>query len=581
MQLKRFIPILDWLPKYTKTQFKGDLGAGLTVGVILIPQGMAYAMLAGLPPIYGLYASAIPLVLYAIFGTSRQLSVGPAAMVALLVSAGFGKIAEVGSPEFISFAILLAFMVGVMQFTLGLLRMGFIVNFLSHPVISGFTSAAALIIGISQLKHLLGIDLARSNYIHEIIISAAEKSAEIHWPTFVLGVSAIILILVLKKVNRAIPGSLLAVILGIAAVYALGLHEGGIKIVRDVPQGLPSFAFPDFSIASMKALLPAAITISLLGFMESIAVAKAIQAKHKDHKVEPNQELIALGLANIGGAFFRAFPTTGGFSRTAVNVEAGAKTGMASMISAALITITLLFLTPLFYYLPKAILASIIMVAVFGLIDFHEVKHLWKSDKRDLAMLVITFIGTLSLGIEEGILVGVILSLLMIIFQTTRPHIAILGKMPGTKLYKNVERFKEAVVREDVLVLRLDARLYFANVSFFKDTVEDAMIEKGHELRLFVLDAASINSLDSSAIHALEEILGDCRKRGLKFVITGVKGPVRDAIYRSGFIDKLGTEAFYLTVNEAVESYNKGESTNFENMTLQTDEEDGNKQIFQ
>ncbi len=572
MQLKNYIPILQWLPTYSKAQFKGDSSAGLTVGVMLIPQGMAYSMLAGLPPIYGLYASIIPLILYAIFGTSRQLAVGPVAMVALLISAGIGKIAEIGSDEFIAFAILLALMVGVLQLSLGLLKLGFLVNFLSHPVISGFTSAAALIIGLSQLKHLLGVDLARSNYIHEIIISAFESISIVHLPTFILGVLAIILILFLKKVNRAIPGPLVAVILGILAVYFLGLHEDGIKIVKEVPEGLPAIKLPPFSMESIKALLPTAITISLVGFMESIAVAKAIQSKHRNYKVEPNQELVALGLANIGGSFFQAFPTTGGFSRTAVNDQAGAQTGMASIISAALIALTLLFLTPLFFYLPKAILASVIMVAVFGLIDIKEVKHLWKSDKRDLAMLVVTFIGTLSLGIEEGIIIGVILSLMMIIFQTTRPHFAILGKMPGTKLYKNIERFKEAEQRDDVLVLRLDARMYFANVTFFKEVVEESIMAKGKALQLFILDSASINSLDSSAIHALEEILADCKKRKVKFVMTGVKGPVRDMIFRSGFIEHFGNDNFYLTVNDAVESFGRGESTNFGNMTLQTDE---------
>jgi SulP family sulfate permease len=305
--------------------------------------------------------------------------------------------------------------------------------------------------------------------------------------------------------------------------------------------------------------------------MESIAVAKAIQSKHKDYKVDPNQELIGLGIANIGGSFFSAFPTTGGFSRTAVNDQAGAKTGMASIISAVLIALTLLFLTPLFYYLPKAILASIIMVAVFGLIDIKEVKHLWKSDKRDLAMLVVTFIGTLSLGIEEGIIIGVILSLVMIIFQTTRPHYAILGNMPGTRLFKNIQRFDEAKLREDVLVYRIDARLYFANVAYFKDSLETEILNKGDKLKLLVLDAASINSLDSSALHALHDIADDCRTNGIKLVLTGVKGPVRDALQRSELVNELGSENFFVTVYDAIDSFDKGESTNFENMTLQTD----------
>lgn len=570
--MKQFIPILDWLPKYNKTFLKGDLSAGLTVGVMLIPQGMAYSMLAGLPPIYGLYASIVPLILYAIFGTSRQLAVGPVAMVALLISSGVGAIAEIGSPEFISLAILLALMVGIMQLMLGVLRLGFLVNFLSHPVISGFTSAAALIIGMSQLKHLLGIDIPRSNHIHKILWEAFSRIGEIQPATFMIGIGAIAVIILIKRVNRAIPGPLVAVVLGILAVYFLGLHETGVKIVKEVPEGLPALSVPSFSWASVQDLLPIALTISLVGFMESIAVAKAIQAKHKNYKVDPNQELIGLGLANIGGSLFKAFPTTGGFSRTAVNDQAGAQTGMASIISAVLIALTLLFLTPLFYYLPKAILASIIMVAVFGLIDYKEVIHLWKSDKRDLLMLLVTFVGTLALGIEEGILIGVVLSLAMLIFQTTRPHFAILGKMPNTRLYKNVDRFDEAQVSDDVLVYRLDARLYFANVTFFKDTLEEAIIAKGDKLKLLVIDASSINSIDSSAAHAIHDIHSECEANGIRFMITGVKGPVRDALHRSELIEEIGTDNMYLTVHEAVTSYKNGESTNFENMTLQTNE---------
>jgi len=572
MQIKKYIPILEWLPGYTKSQLKGDTSAGLTAGVMLIPQGMAYSMLAGLPPIYGLYASIVPLIIYAIFGTSRQLAVGPAAMVALLISAGVAKVADIGSDEFISFAILLAFMVGVLQLTLGLLRLGFLVNFLSKPVLSGFTSAAALMIGLSQLKHLFGFELTNSSYVYDIVGAAIQKIGQINLPTFILGAAAIVLILILKKVKRSIPGSLVVVILSIAAVYLLNLHEVGVIILKDVPEGLPAFKLPAANLESFKILLPTAFTIALVGFLQSIAVAKSIQSKQPGHRVQPNQELVAQGLSNIGGSFFQSFPTSGGFARTAVAIQAGAKTGMASIISAVLIALTLLFFTPLFYYLPNAILASVIMVAVFGLIDIKEVKHLWKSDKRDLAMLIITFLGTLFLGIEEGIIIGVVLSLLMIIFQTTRPHYAILGKMPGTKLYKNIERFTEAEQRDNILVFRLDARLYFANVDFFKDAVEEAIIDKGEKLELFVLDAASINSLDSSAIHALEEILIDCKGRKVKFVMTGVKGPVRDAIFRSGFIQDFGNDSFYLTVNEAVESFGRGESTNFGNMTLQTDE---------
>jgi len=346
MNLKQFIPALSWLPNYKKENLKGDISAGLTVGVMLIPQGMAYAMIAGLPPIYGLYASTIPLIIYALLGTSRQLAVGPVAMVSLLTAAGIGTLAEGGTETYILLAVTLAFLVGLIQFLLGLFKLGFLVNFLSHPVISGFTSAAALIIGLSQLKHLLGIDIPRSHHVHEILLNAFERFDEINWLIFAVGIGGILIIKGIKLINKAIPGPLMAVLFGTLAVWGFGLAERGVKIVGEVPSGLPGFSLPTLDMDTLKILIPIALTIALVSFMESIAVAKAIQAKHRDYKVLPNQELIALGMANIGGSFLQSYPTTGGFSRTAINDQSGANTGLASIISAGLIILTLLFLTP-------------------------------------------------------------------------------------------------------------------------------------------------------------------------------------------------------------------------------------------
>ena len=556
MSIKKYIPALDWLPKYGKKQFKGDLSAGLTVGVMLIPQGMAYAMIAGLPPIYGLYASTIPLVLYAVLGTSRQLAVGPVAMVSLLTAAGIGALAEGGTETYIALAITLAFLVGIIQFLLGVFRLGFLVNFLSHPVISGFTSAAAFIIGFSQLKHLLGVDIPRSHHVHEIILNAIGQLPATNWATLAIGLGGIALIIGAKRSHQAIPGPLLAVLFGILMAWALGLAGQGVKIVGSVPQGLPAFGMPSFDFEKWQQLIPVALTVALVGFMESIAVAKAIQSKHRNYKVVPNQELIALGAANIGGAFFQSFPTTGGFSRTAVNDQSGAKTGMASIVSALLVVLTLLFLTPLFYYLPKAILASVIMVAVFGLIDYKEAVHLWHSNRTDFWMLIATFIATLFLGIEQGIGIGVILSLGMVIFRTTRPHVAVLGNVPGTHFYRNVERFKDVVERDDLLILRFDAQLYFANVSFFKKTIEEQIARKGDSLKAIIINAESMNNMDSSAIHAVEEVLEDCKSQTKELYFTGVKGPVRDAIVRAGLLEKIGGHNFFMSVQEAVDYHN-------------------------
>ena len=549
---------------------QGDLSAGLTVGVMLVPQGMAYSMLAGLPPIYGLYAATIPLLFYAIFGTSRQLAVGPVAMVALLVLAGVGQLATPGSEEFIRLALLLSIMVGVFQLLLGLLRMGFLVNFLSHPVVSGFTSAAALIIGFSQLKNLTGVNIPSSNYVHEILFSFINRLAEANLFTLSLGIGSILLILTLKRINKFIPGPLIVVLLGILMVYGFSWHQMGVAIVGEVPAGLPSFGMSSFGWGDVRALIPVMLTISLVGFMESIAVAKALHARHKNYKLIPNQELIALGIANIGGGLFQSFPVVGGFSRSAVNDQAGAKSGMASIISAVLIIITLLFFTSLFYFLPKAVLAAIIMVAVFGLIDWKEAVHLWHVDKRDFAMLAATFVATLALGIEEGILFGVILSLIMVVFRAAYPHMARLGEVGESGIYRNLDRFPQAKVPEGALIVRLDAQLFFANSNFFKEKIESWIADCKYEVHALIVDASAINQIDSTALHALHDLRDDLTKQKIKIYFSGVKGPVRDKFQRSGLFDFIGRDHFFADLKQAVGCFLKEESASGENMVFQS-----------
>jgi SulP family sulfate permease len=551
MQFGQFLPIAQWLPSYKKENLQGDLIAGLTVGVMLIPQGMAYAMIAGLPPIFGLYASTIPLILYAVFGTSRQLAVGPVAMVSLLTAAGIGAITSDPS-TYILLAVSLALMVGVIQFGLGVFRLGFLVNFLSHPVVSGFTSAAALIIGLSQLKHLMGVDLPKSHHVHEILLSAIANAGQTNLAALGIGIGGIVLIKMSKKIHANLPGPLVAVVVGILAVWGFSMTDMGVKIVGEVPGGLPAFGVPSVAFSSIQSLLPVALTIALVSFMESIAVAKAIQARHKNYQVDANQELVALGLANIGGAFFKSYPVTGGFSRTAVNDQAGAKTGLASIISAGLIVLTLLFLTPLFHFLPKAILASVIMVAVFGLIDTKEAIHLWKTDRTDFWMLLVTFVATLGLGIEQGIGLGVVLSLAMVIYRTTRPHAARLGKVPGSSFYRNVERFDGLEDRPDLLVIRFDARLYFANLSHFRKLLDEWVMEKGQRLKAVIVNAESISSVDSSALHMLHDLTKDLRHQGVELYFSSVIGPVRDAMARAHLVEEIGEEHFQMSIEDAV-----------------------------
>jgi len=557
MNFKSIFPILDWLPNYNKVWLRGDIGAGLTVGVMLIPQGMAYASIAGLPAVYGLYASIVPLLIYAIFGTSRQLAVGPVAMVSLLTATAIGSFQGLAISDYILYAILLAFLVGAIQFLLGVFRLGFLVNFLSHPVISGFTSAAALIIGLSQLKHLLGIEIPRGHRIDEIIIDAASKVDEINWIALIIGLIGILIIIGVKRIHKSLPSQLFAVIFGIVAVslFNLGKGEYAVNIIKDIPSTLPKFQIPLFDLKIIELLIPMALTIALVSFMESIAVAKAIQTKHRNYKVVPNQELVSLGLSNIVGSFFQSYPTTGGFSRTAVNDQAGAKTGLAAIISAVLIVITLIFLTPYFYNLPKAILASVIMVAVFGLIDYKEAINLWKSNTLDFWMLIATFLATLILGVEMGIGLGVILSLAMVLFKTTNPHTAQLAKVPNSHFYRNVKRFDNLEEKEEILIYRFDAQLFFANVNYFKDKLYDYERRKNDKLKLLIIDGESINNIDSTAIHALEEIVNDFNLRGIEVCFTGIKGPVRDKMIKSGFINKAKDDHFFMSIQEAVDGY--------------------------
>jgi SulP family sulfate permease len=557
VQIENILPVLDWLPNYKKQELKGDLFAGLTVGVMLIPQGMAYAMIAGLPPIYGLYASFIPQIIYAFFGTSRQLSVAPVAMISLLIGAGVSQFADVGSAEYISLAILLALMVGALQLLFGLFRMGFLVNFLSQPVISGYTSAAAIIIGLSQLKHLLGVNMPSSNLIHEIVGATNTHISGTHLLTVVIGVVSIFLIVFIKRLNKSLPGPLIIVALGILAVSVLNLQEAGVKIVGAVPEGLPSFSLPELSLEGIGSLFSLALIISLVGFMESISIAKAIQTKRRNYKVSANKELIGLGLSNIAGSMFSAFPVSGGFSRTAVNDQAGANTNLSAWISAIVVGLTLLFFTSLFYNLPNAILAAIIMVAVFGLIDVKTPVFLYRIHRKDFYMLVITFVATLVFGVQIGIITGVVLSLGLLIHRSVYPHLAELGKLPDTNFYRNLSRFPEAHERKDALVFRFDSELYFANINYFKERLEEMIARKGKGLKVIVLNAQSIYNIDSSAAKGLEEIVDDCRSRGMDFYMTEVIGPVRDKLRLTGLLDKIGTDHFKMRCQDALDSYDE------------------------
>tara|TARA_B100000809_G_scaffold22902_1_gene20092 strand:+ start:62962 stop:64683 length:1722 start_codon:yes stop_codon:yes gene_type:complete len=556
--MKKYIPILQWISKYNTSFLKSDAIAGVTVGVVLIPQGIAYAMIAGLPPIYGLYTALIPQLVYAILGTSPRVSVGPVAMDSLLVAAGIASLSVVGTENVIAVAILLAFTVGIIQVLLGVLKLGFIVNFLSRPVISGFTSAAAIIIGVNQFRNLLGIPIPRSNRIHEIGFDFYQMVLDTNLQTFSIGAGAIVIIVILKKINKKIPSPLVVVVLGILILKYLNIYFYEVAIIKEIPSGLPSFGIPDISLDKISELLPIAVTIAMIGFLETVSIGKSMEKNDDVIQIQPNQELIAIGVGNILGSMFKSFPATASFSRSAVNQGAGAKTGFSAFFAIAVVGSVLLFLTPLFYFLPKAVLAAIIIVSVLKLMDYKEVMRLWKVNKVDFCMLLVTFIGTLFFGIKEGIGVGVGLSLVMVIFRTSKPHIAVLGRIPNTGYFRNINRFDDVEVDNEVLILRFDSHLYFANTNYFREQLDILCHHKGGTLKLIIVDCECINGLDSTGAAMWNDRIDYYGLQEIKIHFTNVKGPVRDAMSKAGIIEKIGIENCFMSNQSAMLYFETG-----------------------
>ena len=551
-RIKQFFPIFDWAKDYSSSHLKRDAFAGITVGIMLIPQGMAYAMIAGLPPVYGLYAALFPQIIYALMGTSRQLAVGPVAMDSLLVAAGLGALSLTSIEAYIALAAFLALFMGLIQLLLGGLQLGFLVNFLSKPVISGFTSAAAIIIAFSQANHLLGIEIPRTNKLHLLLAALWELSSQIQLLIVIISGLGVIALLLVKKHFPRLPGALLLVLISTFIARQNNWEELGVILVKKVPEGLPSFAIPSASLTQVYDLIPLAITLALIAFMEAISVAKAIEEKEKTNYLNPNQELIALGAANIIGAMFQSYPTTGGFSRTAVNHDAGAKTAISSLFSAAIVGLTLLFFTSFFYHLPTAILGAIILVAVGKLIDLKYPLLLWKNNRIEFYILLFTFCITLFVGIKEGILLGVFVALIHMIYQNTQPHIAVLGRIKNTHYFKNVSRFsKDVVTYPQVLILRFDGPLFFGNQQYFKQRIT-AQIQQKEPIQHLVIAAAPINYIDATAFEMLLRWNEELKQDNINVYWTGLNGPLRDFFHKRGIVDSFNNLFIYSSLDAAL-----------------------------
>ena len=553
---QRYLPILDWGRTYDRGTLSSDLIAAVIVTLMLIPQSLAYALLAGLPPVVGLYASILPLIAYAIFGTSRTLSVGPVAVVSLMTAAVAGKVAAGGTAEYLAATIALAALSGLMLTAMGLLRLGFLANLLSHPVVSGFITASGIIIAASQLKHLLGVK-AEGETLVEIVLSLASHIGETNLVTLAIGAGATAFLVWVRKGLKPTliklglkegaagvatkAGPVLAIVVTTAAVALLGLDERGVRTVGDIPVGLPPFALPSFEAGLWSELLVGAAFISIIGFVESVSVAQTLAAKRRQ-RIDPDQELVALGSSNLASSLSGGFPVTGGFSRSVVNFDAGAATPAAGAFTAIGIALATVFLTPLLFYLPLATLSATIIVAVLTLVDLHKPVELWRYSKRDFIAITATILVTLVDGVETGVLVGVIASLALFVWHSSLPHAAVVGQVPNTEHFRNVRRHK-VLCDPQVLTIRVDESLTYLNSRWLEEFVLSEIADNP-EVKHLVLMCSAVNFIDASGLEVLEalnERLGDA---GVTMHLSEVKGPVTDRLSRTHFLYKLSGKIF-------------------------------------
>ena len=554
--MKNFIPILKWLPKYKKKNFYFDFVAGINVGILLIPQGMAYALIAGLPPIYGLYAALTPQIVYAILGTSRQLAVGPVAIDSLIVASGLGII-SVSSPEqYILMAISLAFIVGSFQIIMALFRFSFITSFLSKPIINGFISALAIIIGFGQLKYLLGISLSQTSLIQNILIDIYNNVNQINLPTLYFGLSSILIILFFKKYKPKFPIYFIILILGTFISYIFNLNKTGIDVVGNIPKGLPEFKIPLLNYDIFIDLFTIGITLAVLGYIHAISIAKKIEEKHNYYKINTNQELFALGMSNIIGSFFQSYPISGGLSRSAVNDESGAKSGISSIISAFIVALIIIFFTSYLYHLPKAVLSSIIIVAVFNLIDYKFPRKLFSNFIDEFFLLTITFFVTIFYGIIGGILIGILISILIITLRFKKSNFSLKKKIKNLMNYGTIISVSDIPQKKsNILILELKGQLFYGNLSFLKSFIEKKTINSS-SLNTLIFDIKNLYHIDNSGSESFCQIIKKLNNKKIRVIISGFNKKKKGFKFDKNLINCIKKENIFISTNNALNKLN-------------------------
>lgn len=551
---QRKLRFTDLADSYRTANLRQEAIAGLTVAALIVPQGMAYALLAGLPPVMGLYASILPMIVYALAGSGRQTSVGPVTVDSLMLVLGLSTLATAGTGSFIALAVLVTAMIGAIQLAMGALRLGFLVNFLSYPVLAGFTSAAAVITVLGQLQHVLGVSQVQHPQLYQTVTDVVTHAGQANAVTVVIALGCMVALWAVRRWAPTAPGAFALVIVCTVLAYALGLDDRGVSVLGPVAGGWPNLTLPAIHWADIRQVLPLALTMALVGFAQTISIGKTLGNKF-GYDIDANRELTALGLSNLTSSFSQGYAVSGSLARSALNAAAGARTQVAAIVSAICVGITTLFFTPLFHYLPHATLAAILIVSSLRLIDTREIRYLFKVKITEGILLVFTFVATLALGIMPGLLLGIVASILLFITLNTRPNTAILGRLPNTNIFRNVQHFPEAQTIAGLVILRIDASLYFANAVFLKEKVHEICRQHGTALKALILDASAVNDLDSSADTALHQLSAEFKTNGIEFYIAGVKAPVRDVMKRSGLYAVLGSDHFFFTIDAAVKRF--------------------------